>query len=129
MPNFIDLVDLFIGGRSGLYIENKGTGTAIISTAKIELSGRTYSLADMRWTSVFADLGLDPLCFSTSALKQGAAISAGSEVTLLTKTKSERRLCEIEVAKFLLNKDLKITLSYAGLDNSKYEYRHNFGIQ
>lgn len=113
----------------GLYIENKGTGTALIANAQFEVDGTVYSLNDMRWASIFSSLRLDPLCFSTSALKKGAAISAGEEVSLLTKTKAERTLCEIEMANFLMNSNLQLVINYAGLDGSPYEYRHNIGIR
>lgn len=114
---------------SGLYIENKGTGTAIISSAKITARETIYDLENMRWTSIFTDLELDPLCFSTSALKKGAAISAGNSVTLLTKTRADRALCELDVASFLANTNFELTINYIGLDNSKHKYRHNIGIR
>lgn len=114
---------------SGLYIENKGTGTAIISSAKISIRDAIYDLDNMRWTSIFTDLKLDPLCFRTSALKKGAAISAGNSVPLLTKTKADRALCELDVASFLANTNFELTINYMGLDNSRHQYRHNIGIQ
>lgn len=103
------------GKNNGLYLGNAGLGPAIINKATLSVDGKAYDFTRNAWSEVFKNTELQSLCFATSWLAEGSALSAGEEVALISVTKADLPLCYFETLMLITQHTLKIDIHYASM--------------
>lgn len=115
--------------RNGIYISNYGLGPAILNKATINIDGTSHLLSKDIWEQAFKPIGIDDLCFSKSWIPRGSVIPINKEIHLIKLTSAESSRCLLEVAKFLSEHDLSLTLEYTSMYNEKITTKNSFNMK